>query len=133
MFSFHSKDKDTVAITVTNRTVIRVLLLVTISIIGLAAFKRAHHSLILIFTAIFLALALNAPVHAFAESLPGKLRGNRTLATTISFFVVVALLVAFLVAIVPSIVRQTDQFISAAPSLIEDTQTQNNEIGRFVQ
>jgi predicted PurR-regulated permease PerM len=78
-------------------------------------------------------LALNAPVHAFAQSLPGKLRGNRTLATATSFFVVVALIVSFLVAIVPSVVHQTEQFISAAPSLIEETQTQNNEIGRFVK
>jgi predicted PurR-regulated permease PerM len=134
MLGFRAKDdKDVVTFTVTNRTIIRVLILVTLSIIGLAALKRAQHSLVLVFTALFLALALNAPVHAVGNALPGKLRGNRSLATTVSFFVVVALLIAFLVSIVPSIVRQTDQFISAAPSLIEDTQAQNNELGRFVQ
>jgi predicted PurR-regulated permease PerM len=133
MLTFRAKDRDTIAITVTNRTVIRVLVLVTLAIIGLAVLKRAQHSLILVFTALFLSLALNAPVHAFAQSLPGKLRGNRTLATAISFFVVVALIVAFIIAIVPSVVRQTEQFISAAPSLIEETQTQNNGIGRFVK
>jgi predicted PurR-regulated permease PerM len=133
MFAFRSKDKETVTITVTNRTVIRVLVLVIVSILALAALKRAQHSLILLFTAIFLSLALNAPVHAFAQSLPGKLQGNRTLATAVSFFVVVALIVSFLIAVVPTIVHQTEQFVSAAPSLIEETQTQNNEIGRFVK
>lgn len=134
MFSLHPKDKgNTVTLTITNRTVIRVLVLVVLSIIGLAALKRAQHSIVLVSTAIFLALALNAPVHAFAEALPGKLRGNRTLATAVSFFIVVALLISFLIAIVPTVVRQTDQFISAAPGLIEQTQTQNNQIGRFVQ
>jgi predicted PurR-regulated permease PerM len=134
MFGFRAKDKEnTVTLTVTNRTVIRVLILVTLSIIGLAALKRAQHSLTLVFTAIFLAVALNAPVHSLAQALPGRLRGNRTLATSVSFFIVVALLISFLVAIVPSVVRQTEQFISVAPNLIEDTQTQNNELGRFVQ
>ncbi len=134
MFSFHGKNREnTVTLTVTNRTVVRVLVLVTLSILFLAALKKAEHSMVLIFTAVFLALALNAPVHAFAEALPGKFRGNRTLATATSFFVVVAVLVSFLVAITPTVVKQTEEFISAAPSLIEETQTQNNQIGRFVQ
>lgn len=134
MFNFRAKNKEnTVTFTVTNRTVIRVLILVTLSIIALAALKRAEHSLVLLFTALFLAIALNAPVHALAESLPGRLRGNRTLATSVSFFVVVALLASFLAAVVPSVVRQTEEFISVAPSLIEQTQTQNNGVGRFVK
>lgn len=134
MFSFRGKDKEnTVTLTVTNRTVIRVLVLVTISIIALAALKRAEHSLILVFTSLFLAVALNAPVHSLAQVLPGKLRGNRTLATSISFFIVVALLISFLAAIIPSVVRQTEEFISVAPTFIEESQTQNNEIGRFVK
>jgi predicted PurR-regulated permease PerM len=134
MMSFHPRDKqNTVAITITNRTVIRVLVLVTLSIIGLAALKRAEHSLVLVFTAIFLAVALNAPVHKVGQSLPGKLRGNRALATAVSFLVVVALIVSFLLAIVPSVVKQTEQFVSAAPSLIEETRSSHNQIGRFVQ
>src|SRR5579863_4790151 len=101
MLGFHAKDKqNVVTLTVTNRTVIRILVLVTLSIIGLAALKRAEHSIVLVFTALFLALALNAPVHAVAEALPGKLRGNRTLGTAMSFLVVVALLVGFLVSVV---------------------------------
>lgn len=134
MFNFRAKDKEnTVTLTVSNRTVIRVLVLVTLSIIALAALNRAEHSLILVFTAVFLSIALNAPVHSFAQALPGKLQGNRTLATSISFLVVVALIASFLIAIVPAVVRQTEEFIDVAPSLIEETQTQNNEIGRFVK
>lgn len=133
MFGFPSKDKHEVTFTITNRTIIRTLLLVIISILILAALRRAEHSLILIFTAIFLAVALNAPVHWVAQGLPGKLRGNRSMATTISFALVIILLIAFLTAIVPPLVRQTNSFITAAPSLIEEARTQNSSIGRFVQ
>ncbi|HEV2403617.1 MAG TPA: AI-2E family transporter [Candidatus Saccharimonadales bacterium] len=134
MLRLRGKQKgETTELTVSNRTVVRVLILVILSIIGLAALRRAEHSLILIFTALFLAVALNAPVHWVAERLPGKLRGSRSTATAVSFLLVIVLLMAFFAAIVPPLVRQTDSFLNAAPSLIENSQNQNSAIGRFVQ
>jgi hypothetical protein len=59
-----------VEITVSNRTVVRVLLLVVATMLGLAALKQAAHALTLIFIAFFLALALNPPVHWLAQRLP---------------------------------------------------------------
>ncbi len=94
--------------------------------------RQASHALTLIFTAIFLSLALNAPVHWIAERLPGKRKGSRTAATAISFLAVILLLSAFLVSIVPPLVRQTGNFIQTVPGLSQDVRSQDNELGRFV-
>ena len=124
---------DTLNLTVSNRTVIRVLMLTLASLIGLAALRRAEHAIILIFTAFFLALALNAPVHWLGKHLPGKRRGNRTLATAISFLIVILLLVGFLASIVPPLTRQTTTFISNAPHLIEEVRSQDSPAGKLIR
>ncbi|HUS26586.1 MAG TPA: AI-2E family transporter [Nevskiaceae bacterium] len=134
MLGLRNKEKhNTVTITITNRTVIRVLLLVVASIIGLAALQRAQHALVLIFTSFFLALALNGPVHWLAKHLPGKRRGNRTLATALSFLTIIILLAGFFASIVPPLVKQTNSFISAAPELVEDARSQDSAVGRFIR
>jgi predicted PurR-regulated permease PerM len=134
MVSFlHQKKEDEVWVSVSNRTVIRVLALIIVSVALLAAVRKASHALILIFTAFFLALALNAPVHWLGEHLPGKLRGSRSLATSISFLVIILLLGAFLASIVPPLVRQTDNFIKQAPHLIQEERDQNSSIGQLIR
>lgn len=133
MFSLRSKSRtETVNFDITNRTIIRVLVLVIASIIAMAALRQASHALILIFTAFFLALALNAPVYWIASRLPGKRKGSRAVATAISFFIVVVVLFAFLASIVPPLVRQTSSFISAAPHLVRQLEDQNSTTGRIV-
>jgi predicted PurR-regulated permease PerM len=134
MFGFGKKDKEmSVDLNISNRTVLRVLLLVVATMLGLAAVQKASHALLLIFTAFFLALALNAPVHWLAQRIPGKRRGSRTLATAISFLVIILVLGGFLASIVPPLVRQTNNFIKAAPGLIEDVKNEDGPIGQFVQ
>src|SRR5690606_28078338 len=94
--------------------------------------KQAAYPLTLIFTAFFLALALNAPVHWIAQRLPGKRRGSRTAATAISFLVVILVLAGFLVSIVPPLVKQTTTFIQKIPELVEQTPDEDSSIVRFV-
>lgn len=133
MFSFRGKNKSgDVNITMSNRTVVRILLIIVVFMIGLGAIQKASHALLLLFTAFFLALALNAPVHWLGQHLPGKRRGNRTTATIISFLIVVLLLGGFLASIVPPLVRQTNNFISAAPKIVQDAKSDNSEIGKFI-
>jgi predicted PurR-regulated permease PerM len=131
-FQRKPKHPAEIELTVSNRTVIRVLLLVVATMVFIAAIKEASHALALIFTAFFLALSLNAPVHWLGQRLPGKSRGSRSLATAISFLVVILLLGAFLTSIVPPLVRQTSNFISGAPRLIEDARSKDSDIGRFI-
>lgn len=129
---FKRKDDDTVELTVSNKTIIRVLVLVLGSLLLLAAIRQAAHALTLIFIAFFLALALNAPVHWISTHLPGKKRGSRTLATAVSFLLVVAFLGVFLAGIVPPLVKQTGSFIDSVPGLVEDLRDPNSTLGRFV-
>ena len=133
MFGFKSKQKDsTMTIDIPNRVVVRVMLVVVATLIGLAAIRQASHALTLIFTAVFLALALNSPVSWIARRLPGKRKGSRTAATAISFFVVILLLIGFLVSIVPPLVHQTSSFIRTIPQLSEQVRNEDTSLGRFV-
>lgn len=115
-----------------NRTIVRVMLVVVATLIGLAAVRQASHALTLIFAAFFLALALNAPVHWIAQRLPGKRKGSRTVATAISFLVVVVAIIAFLVSIVPPIFRQSSNFVSTIPQLANQVRDEDSGVGKLV-
>lgn len=129
-----AKDNDeTVTFKITTRTILRVVFVVFAVVLGLAAIRQASFALTLIFVAFFLALALNAPVRWIGRRLPGKLRNNRTLATSISFLIVIAALLAFLASIVPPLVRETGNFIDRVPSLVEQIRDENSAVGRFVE
>lgn len=128
-----SRTPDTVEITISNRTVFRVIGTIVASVLLFAAVRQSAHTLTLIGVALFLSLALNAPVRWLAEHLPGKRKGSRGLATGISIVIVLLILGGFLAAIVPPLVRQTTSFIKAAPGLVQDIQDQDSPIGGFIR
>lgn len=133
MFKLLNKDAPKeMEITISNRTVIRVLLLVVSAMLLLAALKQAQHALILIFTSFFLALALNGPVQWIARRLPGSMKGKRSAATAISFLMVVLFIGAFIAIIVPPLIKQGQSFIIAAPQLVEDSRNKDSELGGFI-
>jgi predicted PurR-regulated permease PerM len=131
--SNHSSETPEIAITIATRTFIRLVLLVVLTILLFATLHKASHALILIFGAFFLSLALNAPVSWLSQRIPGKRRGSRPLATTLSFLIVIALLGAFFAGIVPPLVRQTDSFFHAAPHLVQEFRSQNSPIGQLIR
>src|SRR4051812_32875800 len=100
-----------VAITVTTETFVRLAVLTVGILFLLFSIHKAAHALLLIFSAFFLALALNAPVFWISKRLPGKRRGSRALATSISFLIVIILLGAFIASIVPPLVKQTQNLV----------------------
>ena len=120
-------------VTISVRTYVKLALLVVGTITLIAAAMKASQALLLIFTAFFLALALNAPVSWVARHLPGKRRGSRSLATSLSFIIVVLVLGAFLASIVPPLVKQTQSFISAAPGLLSDFKSQDSQTGELIR
>lgn len=122
-----------VAVTITTETFLRLAGLTVVIIVLLAAVHKAAHALLLVFIAFFLALALNAPVYWLGKHLPGKRRDNRTLATSLSFLVVVVLLGAFLASIVPPLSRQTESFVRAAPKLVRDFRSQDSQTGHIIR
>jgi predicted PurR-regulated permease PerM len=129
----NNKDLPEVAITVTFQTFFRLAVLIVVAIILLSALHKAAHALLLIFTAFFLALALNGPVSWVSHHLPGKRRGNRSLATGLSVLLVAVILGAFIASIVPPLVRQTQSFVTVAPRLVSDLRSQDSEVGHLIR
>jgi predicted PurR-regulated permease PerM len=128
-----NKTAEEIAVTITNRTLFRLAALIIGLMVLIAAIQKASHAILLIFVAFFLALALNGPVHWLSKQLPGKRKGSRTLATTISFFIVVALIAGFVASIVPPLVRQTESFVQAAPNIITDFRRQDSSAGKLIR
>ena len=124
---------QSIEITIATRTFIKAGLLIFIVIISISLFRRTSHALLLIFVAFFLALALNAPVRAVGKIMPGRLKNNRSLATTLSFLVVIVLLGLFISYIMPPLVKQTENFIAVAPHLIRDFNNQSGTIGKIIR
>ena len=89
-------------------------------IAGMAVYS-ARTALIILGTALFLALALNAPVTRLARVLPGNSRG---LSTALAYVVVVALIGAFAFLAVPPIIEQTAKFVQTIPQLVESARDQ---------
>lgn len=129
---FGKSENPVVEITISNQTVVRVLLAVVITMLGLAVLKQAGHALVLIFISLFLALAFNAPVHWIAEHLPGKRRGSRAIGTAVSAILLLAVLGVFLMSIVPPIVKQSTNFIESVPQLVDDARDTNSSLGNFI-
>lgn len=132
-FIGNPKSDQRIEIVISNRTVLRVLIMVVLLILGLRVLDQATHALVLIFMSFFLALALNAPVHWISEHLPGKKRGNRVFATSISYVVVVLALIAFLALLIPPATRQISSLVQAAPGVVNDLQDQDSAVGTFIR
>lgn len=134
LFSKAKKTDETIEITISNRTTIRVLALVIVSLIALAMLRQMSHALVLVFTAVFLALSLNAPVHWIESHLPGhRTHNRRTLATVVSALLVLLLLVGFLASIVPPLSKQVGSLVDAVPGFVHDLRNEDSEIGKLVQ
>lgn len=104
-----------------TRTFIRFWLVpVGLLVAGMAVYS-ARSALIILGTALFLALALNAPVTRLARVLPGN---SRVLSTAIAYVVVVALIGTFAFLAVPPIIEQTAKFIQTIPQLVESARDQ---------
>src|SRR5579884_953277 len=129
----NEKHKKEIAVTVSTESFLRLAGLTLTIVILFIAVRKAEHAIILILTGAFLALALNAPVYWLSRRLPGKSRGSRALATTISFLIVIILIGAFFASIVPPLVRQTESLVNAAPHLIRDIHNQNNGVGHVIR
>ncbi len=129
---FTTKPESEIAVTITVGTFFKVLLLIIATIVILAALKDAEYAITLIFIAFFLAVALNAPVSLIGKYLPGKLRGSRPMATTLSFLIVIIVLGVVLLNLIPPIVHQTQVFINNAPRLVQDLRNNNSAVGKFI-
>ena len=110
-----------VRVQVDTQTFVRFwLVVIGFGLAGLLIYS-ASEGLIIVGTALFLALALNGPVAKLATYLPGKSRAG---STAISFLAIIILIGSFLFLAVPPIVQQTAKFVETVPSLV-DTATKS--------
>jgi predicted PurR-regulated permease PerM len=126
-------NKQIVELTISNNTFFRLALLIISTIGLLVAIKAASHALILILTALLLALALNTPVHLLASSIPGRKKGSRAIATSLSFTIVILVIGIFIATITPPLVRQSKDLVNSAPNTIRQFRDQNSSTGRFIR
>lgn len=98
---------------------------------GLAGFMlfTAREALAIIGIALFLALALNAPVAAIARRLPGR---SRLAGTALAFGSIVVLLGALVWFVVPPLVQQTAKFAQTLPALVDQVNGQWVGLGEFI-
>lgn len=118
-----------VRIDIDTRTFVRFWLVVIGFALALLAIYSARTALIIIGVALFLALALNAPVSKIAGHLPGR---SRVGATAIAFVAVVALLAAVVTLVIPPIIEQSAKFAQTIPSIVDDAGTRWQGLSSFI-
>ena len=118
-----------VTIDASTRTFVRFWLVPGGLLLSTYVLYSARTALIILGTALFLALALNAPVSRLARVLPGKSRG---LSTAISYVLVVLFLGAFLFLAVPPIIEQTAKTIEVVPRYVDTARTQWDGVSHVI-
>ena len=118
-----------VRIDIDTRTFVRFWLVVIGFALALLAIYSARTALIIIGVALFLALALNAPVSRIARKLPGK---SRVGGTALAFVAVVAVLTAVVTLVVPPIIEQTAKFAQTIPSIVDSADERWQGLNSFV-
>lgn len=110
-----------VRIDIDTSTFVRFWLVVIAFAFAILAIYSARTALIIIGVAFFLALALNRPVSALADKLPGR---SRVGATALAYIAVVAFLGLIIFTVIPPIVQQTAKFTETVPSLVDSATKQ---------
>lgn len=118
-----------VRIEIDTRTFVRFWLVVIGFAMAALALYSARSALFILSFALFLALALNAPVSYLANYLPGK---SRTGATALAYVMVVAFLGVFMALVVPPIAEQTAKFIDTIPSIVDKASTEWHGVASFI-
>lgn len=114
---------------ISNRTIFRILTGITVfvGLIYLAYILR--NQLVLIGTALFLAIALDPAVEKIARVMPKKHRG---LATGVVLLIVIAMLAFVVVSLLPPLIDQTQSLIDDMPQKINQFRNSDNFIARFI-
>jgi predicted PurR-regulated permease PerM len=123
-------DSQKVTVNVTNRTILRTILLIVVVIALYKFVGRITHELILIFASFFLAMALNPMVKWISKRLRIKSRARATLA---AYVIILAVLAIFFSLVIPPLVRQTRTFISDVPQIVQHYQSQDTHFARLAR
>src|SRR3989344_7209669 len=117
-------------ITVSNRTVIRIIFLIVAAFLLLRFLQQISDVLVLISTSFFLAVALNPAVSWISRRLKSK---SRVRATAAAYITVLALLAGLISLVVPPLARQTVNFVNDLPQTVNSFKPQDNSLSRFAK
>ena len=122
--------KPATVISISSETIIRTIAFTIAAVLLLQFIAATSHQLTLLAIAAFLAIALNPAVRWISKHFKTK---SRVAAAGIAYVIVITLLAGFLTFIVPPLIRQTTEFVQNIPQTVEDFQTQDSAIARFVR
>ena len=122
-------NNNKVEITVSNRTIVRIIVIMAATFLGFRFIATISHPLTLIFSSFFLALALNPVVSWISHKLKIK---SRAAATGIAYVSVITVLAVSIAVVVPPLFRQTSDFVSSLPNTIQSVQDKNSGLGKIV-
>ena len=118
-----------VRIEIDTKTFVRFwLVVIGFGLAGLMIYV-SREALMIIGTALFLALALNYPVKKLAGWLPGE---SRLGGTALAFTSLIVFLIAMVWFVVPPIVQQSAKFAATMPALVDQANEQWHGVGRFI-
>ena len=119
-----------VRIEIDTRTFVRFwLVVIGFGLAGLMIYS-ARDALMVLGTALFLALALNAPVRKLASWLPGK---SRLGGTALAFMLLIIILTSVIWFVVPPLVQQSAKFAETLPGLVNGVNEQWHGLKGFVE
>jgi len=117
-------------ITLSNRTIIRVIAFGVATFLAIRFMGSILHPLKLIFIAFFFAISLNPAV----SWISGKFKHrSRALATGVAYVIVVTVLISFFALIVPPLVKQGADFVDSVPITLNNVSNQESAVGKLVR
>lgn len=124
------RKSEEVEITISNKTVLRIIAFGIGTYAGFRFFDNIRHPLTLIFVSFFLALALNPAVSFVTRKLKSK---SRMRGTAVAYLAVMTVLISVFSLVIPPIVRQSSDFVQSVPQTLREIETQDSTMGRFVR
>lgn len=119
-----------VTVSFTDRTIVRIVIIVVLTFLGIVFVARISNALVLIFLSLFLAVALNPAVSWIGKHLRIK---SRVRATAVAYLIVLAVIAGFLALVVPPLMKQTNDFVQTLPDTIETYTDEDSSIMRFIR
>lgn len=120
----------TLNINIETKNVIKIFALATGFTVGVFAVAKMYDAILLVFTAFFIALALNPAVAFLAKFMPGKRRGP---AIAIVLAGLVAVLGILLASIIPPVANETSRFVRTLPDTVNTSFYRNERVQEFIK
>lgn len=112
-------------IEIDTKTFIRFWLVIIGFFLLISLAWQAKTGLILVFIALFLALAMNPLINGIDRLIPGK---NRTLPTIVSFVIVVVVIGGILSVIVPAVINESTKLVRNLPATVAQLNQEYSDV-----